>query len=1226
MKLKHPCVVWFGLVLAAAVLPPAESQDARLQELNTQVAQLSHQGKYAEAVPLATEAVIVAVATYGQNSAMVATELNALGLAYYYQGKYVQAEPIFLRAMAIAEKALGPDSADLASDLGNLALNYSKEKKYAEAIPALQRAASIYEKALGPDNFKVAMALNGEAGIYFSEAHYAQAEPLYVRVVAILEKDVGPDRPEIAMTLLSLADTYLHENKDAQAEPLYERILNIYEKVQGPNGPDRPEVAGALEHLGQLYVREEKYAEAEQDTQRALGMYEKVFGSDNPAITNDLSELALVELRLAKYTESEALYKRALAIYEKADGPDHLDVAQAVNNLADLYSDQGRYSEADALYQRALQIRVKALGPNDPQVLRTLNNMARLYGDEGEYPKAESLYLQILDTSEKAHLPEDRNLATFLNNLASLYVHEGKYAQAEPLFQRSLHINETQLGPDHLDVAYNLNNLASLYEEEGKTTDAEMLFKRSLSIREKDEGPDHPDVAAALANLGKLYEIELKYADAKPLFLRAIAIDTKVFGANNPTLAAIYQDVAVLLMEQGMLSQAGQFYQQSLTINEKALGPDNPEVGSNLSGIGLVDSYLGKYDEAEPLFQRAIKIEEATFGPNHENTGTALENFALMYDREGKVPEAERVYTRANDNLFHQFQYSFSYMTEKDRLSFLDKVTSNFQAYFSFVHRNHAMDPQIIGSMYNLLLWEKGFVAGSVANMRRQVEASGDAEALKLLGQLNDKRAQLAALLNSTPGDREQWRKNVEQLETEASDIEKALVARSSAFAEQKQLERATWQQVRDALKPGEAAVEFACIHYRDYHQLHWTFDTYYVALVVTHDAKDHPEYVFLGNEKQMEGEAMLRFKQSVQTRGLQAEQEANLPGADAYALIWKPLEASLAGKIRVYLSPDGVLNQLPLGVIAAPDNKLLMERYDIRLLSSTRDILRSVHPIAAATSLLVGDPVFDLSEQQQRAAMEKLALPQSAAHSAVATPARSRLSRDAGSGLGSQVLPRLPGTGAEVAAVAGLMKQYQWKTNVYTNDLALKTVVERSSSPRVLHLATHGFFLPDQQVKSDLTGVSGNLPSRLEDPMLRSGLYFAGADRVLAGKPPADGLDNGVLTALEAGSLDLRGTQLVVLSACNTGQGDVKTGEGVFGLRRALEEAGAQSVLMTLWSVPDQETLELMQIFYKKWLSGTEVHQALKEAQLGVRETVRRGHDGQDLPYYWGAFVLVGR
>jgi CHAT domain-containing protein len=533
--------------------------------------------------------------------------------------------------------------------------------------------------------------------------------------------------------------------------------------------------------------------------------------------------------------------------------------------------------------------------------------------------------------------------------------------------------------------------------------------------------------------------------------------------------------------------------------------------------------------------------------------------------------------------------------------------------------------------MYNLLLWEKSSIDGSVANMRRQVEASGDAESIKLLGELSAKRSQKAALLDVEPPDRDLWRKQIDQLETDANDIEKSLVARSAAFAEQKKLDRATWQQIRDTLKPDEASVEFARF---EYNEKGWTGKSYYVALVVTRETKE-PEYVYLGDDKQIEGDAIVGFQHAAQTRGLAAEPEARLPGADAYALIWKPLEKFLQGKTRIFLSPDGILNQLPLGIIAAPDGKLQMEKYDLRLLSSTRDLLRTAPEHADATALLVGDPIFDLTEEQQLAAAAKLTSPNqppppaAAASSPNLQPANADLrapevahpSRDLGS---SSTLRRLPGTGTEVKAIAQLLEQHNWKTHVYTGEQAQKLALEQASSPRVLHLATHGYFLPDQHLKNSNPGAGK--PSQLEDPMLRSGLYFAGANRTLLGKPSTQGEDNGVLTALEAGNLNLRGTELVVLSACNTGQGDVRNGEGVFGLRRALQEAGAQKVLMSLWSVPDEETLELMNLFYSKWLSGIETNQALKEAQLEMREKVRSAHDGKDLPYYWGAFVLVGR
>ena len=963
-----------------------------------------------------------------------------------------------------------------------------------------------------------------------------------------------------------------------------------------------------------------KYAEAVPIATEALKVAEAAFGPDDARVATALSNLALLYMDQGKYAEAEPLYQRALRIDEKVLGPDHPDVATDLNNLAALYEEQGKVAEAEPLFQRALRIEEKALGPEHPMVAGGLNNLALLYVHLGKYSEAEPLYQRALSIAEKALGPDHPNVASALNNLATLYVHLGKYADAEPLYERALRIDEKALGPDHPGVAIDLNNLALLYMDQGKYAEAEPLFQRALRIDEKALGPDHPNVAQVLNSLAALYDDQGKYAEAEPLYQRALRIRESVLGSDHPDVAQSLNNLAELYDTEGQYAEAEPLYQRALRILEKTLGPDHPNVATALINLAALYRNQGKYAEAEPLFQRALRILEKALGPDHPNVAKNLNNLALLYDDQGKYAEAEPFYQRSFDNLFQQFQYNFTYMSEKERLGFLDMVADNFPVYFSFIHRFHDKDPQLIGSMYNLLLWEKGFIAASIADMRRAVEASGDKDALKLLNQLTAKRTQIAALLNVTPPDRDLWFKQIDQLKTEANDIEKALIARSSAFAEKKKLDKATWQQVRDALQPGEAAVEFARFRYYD---KKWTDTSYYVALVVTRDTKDQPQYIFLGDDKQIEGDALTGFQRAVQSRGASRVQQATLPGAQAYDLIWKPLETALAGKTRIYLSPDGVLNQVPLGIIPAPDGKLQMERYDLRLLSSTKDLLRSVPPPAAATALLVGDPAFNLSAEQQLAAMRKLALQQLQAPVLMAAMSPNDLSRDLGNG---STLPQLPGTGAEVNAIEQLMLDRNWKPVVFTNDIALKRVVEQASSPRVVHLATHGFFLSDQQIKTDHMSLGGRQPSGLEDPMLRSGLYFAGANRTLAGKPVPKGLDNGVLTAMEAGSLNLRGTELVVLSACDTGRGDVKNGEGVFGLRRAFEEAGAQSVLMSLWSVPDVETRDLMKLFYTKWLSGMEIHQALKEAQLEMREQVKMRHDGKDLPYYWGAFVLVGR
>jgi len=1133
MCLSRVLAVCCALLSAMMIAPAPSAQQSHLDELTSQVTRLIRQGRYAEATPIATEALRIAEATFGPNDRNVAMVLDYLAQIYDGQSKFAEAEPLYERALQIDEKVLGPEDPNVATDLNNLATLYGEESKYAEAEPLFERAIQIDEKSLGPNDSRLATDLNNLAELYRDRGRYAEAEPLYLRALQIDEKASGENSPDLVPDLNNLAGLYVHQDKFAQAEPLYQRAIHIEEKAAGP---DHPDVATLINNLALLYVRQGRYGDAEPLYQRAQRIHVKAFGPEDPHVALDLNNLAELDWEQGKYADAEPLFKRALQIHEKALGPDHPKVAMSLNNLAQLYREEGKYADAEPLYHRALSINEKALGLDHPAVATNLNNLAALYTDQGRFADAEPLLQRALRINEKAFGLNHSEVAKALNNLAVLYDDQGRYGDAEPLYQRALQINEKALGPEHAETAIDLNNLARLYREQGRNTEAEPLYQRAMHIDEKTWGTDHPHVATDLNNLARLYDDE------------------------------------------------------------------------------------GKYAEAEPLYQRALRIEEKTLGPEHPKVATIQNNLALLYDNQGKYAEAEPVYQRSFDGYFRQFQYSFTYMTEKERLEFLDTVSSQFPGYFSFVYRYQQKDPGLAGAMYNLLLWEKGFIATSIAGMRRQIEASGDQRAIDLLSQLASKRTQLAALLNVNPPDRELWRKQIDQLRADADEIEKTLVARSAAFAEKQKLDRASWQQVRDELAPNEAAVEFTRFRYYD---KKWTDKYFYVALVVTHKTKDQPQFIFLGESRQVEGSALTPFQQSMQTRGLAAEEEISVPGRQAYDLIWKPLEIALAGKTRIYLAADGALNEIPIGLMPAPDGKLLMERFDLRLVASTKDILRDTFSPTANTALLVGDPMFDLTEDQQRAALETLGSQQLASNPETPAVSPNTLSRDATS-IGAQ-LPRLEGTGTEVTAIGDLMQRRGWKSVVYLQQSAQKHVVEQAAAPRVIHLATHGFFLPDQHPKSE-SAAQVNTSSGLEDPMLRSGLYFAGANRTLSGKPTPEGLDNGVLTAMEAASLNLSGTELVVLSACNTGRGDIQNGEGVFGLRRALQEAGARAVLMSLWSVPDKETQELMRRFYSKWLSGTEMHKALMQSQLEIREKARAEHDGHDLPYYWGAFVLVGK
>jgi hypothetical protein len=342
------------------------------------------------------------------------------------------------------------------------------------------------------------------------------------------------------------------------------------------------------------------------------------------------------------------------------------------------------------------------------------------------------------------------------------------------------------------------------------------------------------------------------------------------------------------------------------------------------------------------------------------------------------------------------------------------------------------------------------------------------------------------------------------------------------------------------------------------------------------------------------------------------------------YALFWRPLLSSIADARRIYISPAGLLNEIAIGIIPTPSHTRLMDEYDIRIVNSSKDLLRSTTQ-TDNSAVLLGNPKFLLSADEHRKAVGQIS---ESRQFETQLPGHPRLSGWLARGFTLQqpcrdvppdgYLCPLPATENEVQSIYALLTEDKWMVNPpYTRERALEEVIKNVHHPRLLHVATHGFFL--SQSSSNGQSIPSNDEEPTIDPMILSGLYLAGADRVLKGHAPLKDVDDGVLTAFEASGLDLFGTELVVLSACDTGLGEPQASEGIFGLRRALQESGAESVMLPMWSVPDADTQKLLTNFYKKWLSGMDKHAALKEAQQELQNDVRSRFGGDDHPYFWG-------
>ena len=1064
-----------------------------------------------------------------------------------------------------------------------------------------------------------------------------ESVPLAKEALRIAEATFGPNHPNTAIALQKLGMAELGLGQYPEAEGLLTRAVGTREKAFGPEAASMSEL---LNDLGQVYFYEAKTAEAEAAFKRALTIGEKVLGPEHPDVAESLNDLALIYDGKGRYAESETLYKRALAIREKVLGPEHCDVAETLSNLAILYEEQSRYAESERLYTRALAIHEKELGPDDPGVATDLGNIGVLYHAQGRYDEAERVDKQALAIDEKAFGPNHPNVALRLSNLGMLYRVQGRYDEQEQLTKRALAIYEKALGPDHPSVGTVLGSLADMCEVQGRFVEAETFSKRALAITEKALGPDHPDVATALNNLGDLYVVLGRYAEAEPLYKRAQAIREKVLGPEHPYVAMSLNNVAMLYQDEGRNAEAEPLYKRALAIQEKVLGPNHPDVALSMGNLATLYTEQGRYSEAEPLSKRALEIDEKALGRDHPQVATDdLYNLAKLYYAEGHYEQAEQVLQRSLGLLRRRFEYNFAYMSEKDRLQFLSIVRNRFTLYFSLALVERERDAAVAGRMYDLLLWQKGLVGTSVATMRAEVAASGDPQAIKAFEELTEKKRQSSRLMATRPTG---WQEARERIDAEANDLEQHLARRVSSVAEQKTLVRTTWQDVQKALKPGDAAVEFVRFPLQEVKKTE-AHKTYYVALVLR-PGNSQPALVRLGEAREFEGESYVAYRAEVGIQKALATAPASGPRSIAaaspwralYDAMWKPLEAPLGDAKRIYVSVDGVLNEIPLGVLQGADGQRVMEKYDFRVVSSTRDLLRASHRAASNTAILVGNPRFLMSAEEQQVAVNHFRgvenqQPEMLLASAVlpANPAGGALSRAVTERGACNPLPPeggvlcpLPGTATEVHSIGELLREKHWNVSSYQGEQALEEVVKKAANPRVLHLATHGFFLPDEQAK---TGASAPSSGVVDDPMLRSGLFFAGADRTLNMEAPMEGMENGVLTAYEATALNLQGTELVVLSACETARGHVQYGEGVFGLGRALQEAGAEAVLMSLWSVPDRETQELMTQFYTNWLSGMDKPEALRRAEITERDVVKKRY-GKDLPYYWGAFVLVGR
>jgi len=720
----------------------------------------------------------------------------------------------------------------------------------------------------------------------------------------------------------------------------------------------------------------------------------------------------------------------------------------------------------------------------------------------------------------------------------------------------------------------------------------------------------------------KEYYNKGQYAEAAVLFEKWLSPVKEEYGAMDTSIyAPLLSRAGICFHYSGQYKKALPYYEETTKIYKAVLGEKHPDYATSLNNLALLYQDMGNYSAALPLYEEALNIRKEALGTDHPDYATSLNNLALLYYAMGNYSSAEPLYKQANLIMNQNIEDNFSFLSPKEKENYINTIGYNYEVYNSFITRFYSDTSDFCNQAYNNELLQKGLILNSITAQQEVIMKSSDTALINDYNTLLSLKQQIVSWQQKPVSERTI---DLSVLETQANDLEKILTRESSDFAQIKQQFSIKWQDVKQILLPDESAIEFISF---DYHNgKKWTDSTLYCALVLR-SFDTIPRMVYLCEESQLK-KAIPKTdggKDGINLAYRGKRSETMEPAIDSvysrgalYGLIWKPLDSLLQGIKTVYFAPSGLLHRVAMAAITCPDSTLLMDRYNLVQLSSTRTLALPEKEPDIRSAVVYGGIQYDtdtaslLTEAAKYPGEENNLM-------AYHHPTTKGADRNG--------FEYLEGAQREAEQIADMLNKKGITVTTYSGTKANEESFQALSgdhAPSVIHLSTHGFYFPDtitskQNREQLLFNAIGGQRFRLsDDPLLRSGLVMAGGNIVWKGKPIPAGIEDGILTAKEVSNMNLMNTQLVVLSACQTGLGDVKGNEGVEGLLRGFKMAGVRYLMMSLWEVPDDETAEFMETFYREWLSGKPMRQAF----LDTQKIMRSNYKGE--PYKWAAFVMV--
>lgn len=1159
---------------------------------------------------------------YGTDSLHYASATALVAAVLQHQGQFPQAQSLFEQALKTFEKHYDAEAPELIQLLDPLSQVLLSRGEAEEGLAKHLRIIRIIEKHYGRQSPQAAQAYWAKGNILLFLRKPAEARAAYQ-----LSLDVSPPvSPAAVSAVIGIANTFNAEDNTATARTKYDEAIKISEQL---GGPDSPGVAYCLIAKIEAYRGPKDYAEGSRIFENLVRIDEKNEGADGFSVANALVAAGDYDGDYRKYPEARAKYQRAMKIYERNDGVDSIRVASLLEKMGEMLHDEGKYEEALVPLRSAVRTYEKLYGTSHPVLLGLYRLLALVYVQNKLFDDARSLLQRSLQILKDNHLDEELIATETLSVIAQFNFSESKYTAAQEAAESAVKIYEKY--PQHRSPAEEIevrNQLGLTLLMKGDLPRARIEMEKTLTLAKQRLGPTAPGLLMALSNMasllatvGDLESIARHVAlvqnlsqaliesedpqavrvllltsilaaqigeksEARELLKKAIDLGESFSGPNNFGLADLYATQAMVLGSMGDYSGSEEASTKADRMYEK-LDPELSARAMLLFTKGEISIEQGKLPQARAAFEDGLRIIEKRLGAKHILLAAALDNLAWVHYLQGDVDQSRTLYLRATDVMSKYVRDVLPTLSLAEQRLFLDMQIPDQISGLLATCRNEAA----LRSAYESMFRWKGSLVDSLRRQTIITRLGRTGPLASQVKQLQDVRAKIAGLYYQAKTlAAEKWRQKNYELteEKEALERELARALKPGELDDPLDIGLAGFQHVL-----GQDEV-FVDVYLYNYWAKDNSVEERYAAVLT--GPTGSPSLIDLGSARKINN-AVTAWRNDVLS-----VIDANDKWSALTGLLWKPLADALPPRAqKIWISPDGELARVPWQLFPTASSHgrdiLLTQTDSARELARLRQTKRE--PSTPGTTIfLAGNINFD----------------------AGSSPTPQRVT---GKGFG-----RIEGAIAELSSLRDVGQKFRAQVIPLTGADADKTnVIANLQRATYSHLITHGFFSRESvgavPTRHDLRFQSGLLddlpPPDTRNPLIESGIALAGANVL----DPVASEAKGLLTAEEIIGLDLRRSELVTLSACETGRGEEVTGQGVMGLRASVMAAGSRSFLMSLWKVPDEATAKFMEAFYTNlWLKKMTKAEALLRAQEAVRDQPSGKYR---LPFYWGAWVLVG-